>query len=96
MKGCLSSYIDQQLIAGALYYGHGDNEGPISTLPATCTVLLGALAGHWLRSDRPDNCKNQAIWPLPGQPRMRACRNRWCCRLGSYWLSGCLVVPVST
>jgi predicted acyltransferase len=50
MEGCLSSYIDQQLIPGQLYYGHGDNEGIISTLPAICTVLLGALAGHWLRS----------------------------------------------
>jgi predicted acyltransferase len=51
-EGCLSSYIDQQLIPGQLYYGYGDNEGLISTLPAICTALLGALAGHWLRSDR--------------------------------------------
>lgn len=51
-EGCLSSYIDQQLIPGELYYGYGDNEGLISTLPAVCTVLLGVLAGHWLRSDR--------------------------------------------
>ncbi len=50
MEGCLSSYIDQQLIPGQLYYGYGDNEGVISTIPAICTVLLGALAGHWLRS----------------------------------------------
>ncbi|OHB73237.1 MAG: hypothetical protein A2Z25_03355, partial [Planctomycetes bacterium RBG_16_55_9] len=52
MEGCLSSYVDQQLIPGELYYGFGDNEGVISTFPAVCTVLLGALAGHWLRSDR--------------------------------------------
>ncbi len=51
-EGCLSSYIDQQLIPGRLYYGHGDNEGVISTLPAVCTALLGALAGQWLRSHR--------------------------------------------
>jgi predicted acyltransferase len=50
MEGCLSSYLDQKLIPGQLYYGHGDNEGIISTFPAICTVLLGALAGHWLRS----------------------------------------------
>ena len=50
MEGCLSSYIDQQLIPGQLYYGHGDNEGIISTFPAICTVLIGALAGRWLRS----------------------------------------------
>ena len=56
-QGCLSSYIDQQLIPGELYYGYGDNEGLISTFPAVCTVLLGALAGHWLRSQRPGNQK---------------------------------------
>jgi predicted acyltransferase len=52
MKGCLSSYVDQQLIPGELYYKYGDNEGLLSTLPAICTALLGALAGHWLRSNR--------------------------------------------
>jgi len=57
MQGCLSSYIDQQVIPGQLYYGFGDNEGLISTLPATCTVLLGALAGCWLRTDRPGTRK---------------------------------------
>jgi predicted acyltransferase len=49
-QGCLSSYIDQHLIPGKLYYGYGDNEGLLSTLPAVGTALLGALAGHWLRS----------------------------------------------
>jgi predicted acyltransferase len=56
-EGCLSSYIDQQLIPGELYYGYGDNEGLISTLPAICTVLMGSLAGLWLRSDRPGSRK---------------------------------------
>ncbi len=51
-EGCLSSYIDQHLIPGTLYYGYGDNEGILSTLPAVCTAVLGVLAGHWLRSDR--------------------------------------------
>jgi len=57
MEGCLSSYIDQHLIPGALCYGHGDNEGIISTFPGVCTALLGALAGHWLRSNRPGSRK---------------------------------------
>lgn len=52
MQGCLSSYVDQRLIPGELYYGYGDNEGILSTFPAVCTALLGALAGQWLRSDR--------------------------------------------
>jgi predicted acyltransferase len=56
-EGCLSSYIDQQLIPGELYYGYGDNEGLISTLPAICTVLMGSLTGLWLRSDRPGSRK---------------------------------------
>jgi predicted acyltransferase len=52
MQGCLSSYIDQHLIPGSLYYKYGDNEGIISTLPAVATALLGVLAGHWLRTER--------------------------------------------
>jgi predicted acyltransferase len=51
MQGCLSSYVDQQVIPGKLYYKFGDNEGVLSTFPAICTALLGALAGQWLRSN---------------------------------------------
>jgi predicted acyltransferase len=61
MEGCLSSYIDQQLIPGELYYTYGDNEGFISTFPAICTVLLGALAGHWLRSARSGSRKAASL-----------------------------------
>ena len=56
-EGCLSSYIDQKVVPGVLYYKYGDNEGVISTLPAVCTALLGVLAGHWLRSNRSGNVK---------------------------------------
>jgi predicted acyltransferase len=51
MERCLSSYVDQHLIPGSLYYKYGDNEGILSTFPAVCTALLGALAGQWLRSN---------------------------------------------
>ena len=34
------------------YYGFGDNEGLLSTIPAVATALLGVLAGHWLLSGR--------------------------------------------
>ncbi len=34
------------------YYGHGDNEGILSTLPAMATALLGLFAGEWLMSVR--------------------------------------------
>jgi predicted acyltransferase len=60
-EGCLSSYIDQQLIPGELYYGSGDNEGLISTLPAICTALIGSLAGLWLRSDRSGSRKTAGL-----------------------------------
>lgn len=63
-EGCLSSYIDQNLLPGKIlekYYGYGDNEGIISTLPAICTTLLGALAGHWLRSKYSPNRKAAAL-----------------------------------
>lgn len=59
-EGCLPSYIDQQFLPGKIlepYYGYGDNEGIMSTLPAICTVLLGAMAGQWLRSGRTGNRK---------------------------------------
>jgi len=51
-EGCLTSYIDQLVVPGKLWYGYGDNEGLLSTLPAVATTLLGVLAGHWLRTDR--------------------------------------------
>jgi len=63
-EGCLSSYIDQHLLPGKIYeqyYGYGDNEGIISTFPAICTTLLGALTGHWLRSRHSGNRKSVAL-----------------------------------
>jgi predicted acyltransferase len=36
------------------YYGFGDNEGLLSTIPAVVTVMLGVFAGLWLRSSRSD------------------------------------------
>jgi predicted acyltransferase len=50
-QGCLASYVDRLLLPGVLYYGCGDNEGLLSTLPAVATTLLGVLAGHWLHSE---------------------------------------------
>ena len=50
MEGSLVGYIDRLLIPGKLHYKLGDNEGVLSTLPAIGNVLMGALAGQWLRS----------------------------------------------
>lgn len=52
-EGNLSGYLDRQLLPGKIlerYYGFGDNEGVLSTLPAVATTLLGVLAGSWLKS----------------------------------------------
>jgi predicted acyltransferase len=51
----LSGYLDRQYLPGEIkesYYGRGDNEGLLSTIPAVATALLGVLAGHWLLSSR--------------------------------------------
>jgi predicted acyltransferase len=50
--GNLAGYVDAHYLPGKIlaeYYGYGDNEGLLSTVPAVGTALLGALAGHWLR-----------------------------------------------
>lgn len=49
-EGNLAGWLDRQIFGGTrLYYGSGDNEGILSTLPAIATTLLGALAGSLLR-----------------------------------------------
>jgi predicted acyltransferase len=54
MEGSLAGYLDRHLLPGTLVYpGVHDPEGLLSTIPAISTALLGALAGHWLRSSRP-------------------------------------------
>ena len=53
--GNLAGYVDRHYLPGKLYeayYGDGDNEGLLSTIPAVGTALIGALAGQWLRSGR--------------------------------------------
>lgn len=54
-QGNLSGYIDRMLLPGKIYegyYGYGDNEGILSTIPAVVTALLGVFAGEWLRTER--------------------------------------------
>ena len=50
-EGNLAGFLDRTLIPQPFCcYQFGDNEGILSTLPAVATTLLGAMAGHWLRS----------------------------------------------
>jgi predicted acyltransferase len=51
----LAGYLDRHYLPGKIhqgYYGFGDNEGLLSTIPAIATALLGVLAGQWLKSSR--------------------------------------------
>jgi predicted acyltransferase len=52
LEGNLASFIDAKLLAGHLYRPAFDPEGLLSTIPAVATVLIGTLAGDWLRSGR--------------------------------------------
>jgi predicted acyltransferase len=52
-EGNLSGYIDRHYLPGRIYknyYGYGDNEGLLSTIPSVATALLGVLAGELLRA----------------------------------------------
>jgi predicted acyltransferase len=50
----LAAYIDYTLLKGHLWgqTQYWDPEGILSTIPAIATVLLGILAGHWIKSAR--------------------------------------------
>lgn len=55
IAGNLPGWVDRNYLPGKIfkaYYGFGDNEGLLSTIPAVATALLGVLAGRWLRSSR--------------------------------------------
>lgn len=60
-KGNLAAYVDIALLRGHLYEPEWDPEGLLSTLPAIATALLGALAGHWLRSERSGERKSAGL-----------------------------------
>jgi predicted acyltransferase len=54
-EGNLAGYLDRTLLPGKIYkeyYGFGDNEGILSTMPAVATAILGIFAGVWLKSPR--------------------------------------------
>jgi predicted acyltransferase len=53
-EGNLAGWIDRALLGPHVWRASRvyDPEGILSTVPALATVLLGVLAGHWLRSRR--------------------------------------------
>jgi predicted acyltransferase len=66
-KGNLCGYVDHLLLSGHLYKPDFDPEGLLSTIPAVVTVLLGTLAGDWLRSSRTISRKALGLF-LSGVP----------------------------
>jgi predicted acyltransferase len=56
----LAGWIDRNFLPGKImkaYYGYGDNEGILSTIPAIATVLLGSVAGEILRRNSTEKQK---------------------------------------
>lgn len=63
--GSLEAWIDRALFGTNHLWLYGgqtwDPEGMLSTIPATCNMLLGIIAGEWLRSARPEGRKLVAL-----------------------------------
>ena len=59
----LGAYVDRTLMGGHLWSESvtWDPEGFLSTFPAIASLLIGILAGEWLRSDR--DCGPQSAGP---------------------------------
>jgi len=60
--GNLAGYVDSKLLAGHIYKPDFDPEGLLSTIPAIVTVLLGTLAGDWLRSRHTNSRKSLQLF----------------------------------
>ena len=52
VEGNLAAYVDRAILGAHTWKPGWDPEGPLSTIPAVATALLGALAGGWLISSR--------------------------------------------
>jgi predicted acyltransferase len=52
VEGNLAAYVDRAVLGAHTWKPGWDPEGPLSTIPAVATTLLGALAGEWLVSPR--------------------------------------------
>jgi predicted acyltransferase len=52
VEGNLAAYVDRAVLGAHTWKPGWDPEGPLSTIPAVATALLGALAGEWLIAAR--------------------------------------------
>jgi len=48
VEGNLAAYVDRAVLGAHTWKPGWDPEGPLSTIPAVATTLLGVLAGEWL------------------------------------------------
>ncbi|MFN2387253.1 MAG: acyltransferase family protein [Thermoanaerobaculia bacterium] len=53
LEGNLAAYTDRAILGAHTWKPGWDPEGPLSTVPAIATTLMGILAGEWLRGNRP-------------------------------------------
>jgi predicted acyltransferase len=62
----LAAFVDRLLLEGHLWKATRvwDPEGPLSTLPAIATGLLGVLAGRWIGSTRPLTARIAALFAV--------------------------------
>jgi predicted acyltransferase len=51
LEGNLAAWVDRAVLGEHTWKPGWDPEGPLSTIPAIATALLGAITGEWLRSD---------------------------------------------
>ncbi|MCX6560140.1 MAG: heparan-alpha-glucosaminide N-acetyltransferase domain-containing protein [Candidatus Aminicenantes bacterium] len=79
-KGNLAGYIDSVVLPGHIYKPYFDPEGLLSSLPAMVTLLLGSLAGDWLRT-RNTNSRKARMMLLAGVLLTAAGL-----ALGRYWI----------
>jgi len=68
VEGNLAAYLDRQLLLGHLWKPTWDPEGPLSTLPAIATAILGTFLGDFLRrKPAPESAvKTMLGWGLAG------------------------------
>jgi predicted acyltransferase len=71
-EGNLSTYLDTLILGSHAHdrvqglYPHHDPEGLLSTIPAIASVLMGILAGHWIRDKKRDGNEKVAGLSVAG------------------------------
>ncbi len=64
--GNVASYVDRFLLSGHLYRNNFDPEGILFMIPASVLVIMGALAGHFLKESKKSEYKKCGLLALIG------------------------------